>query len=255
MKKALRAAFPRTIPILLGYVFVGMAFGLLFVSTGYDFYWAVLMSCVIYAGSMQFVALNFFLSPFGLLEIAVITLLVNARHIFYGLTFVDKFKRMKWRGYLIFALTDETYSLLCSQPAPEGVDEGRYFFCVSILNQSYWVTGTLLGALAGRHVPFDTTGIEFAMTALFVVIFIEQWLSAKSHKAALIGLACPLLALPLFGPDNLVLPAMLLMALALIVLRKPIEGSLSQPAAPASDGAESGERRPEAVRTKGGGSL
>jgi len=245
VKKALRAAFPRTVPILLGYVFVGMAFGLLFVSNGYPFYWAVLMSLLIYAGSMQFVALNFFIAPFGLMEIALITLLVNARHIFYGLTFVDKYKRMKrWRGYLIFALTDETYSLLCARPVPQGVDEKRYFFCVSALDQSYWVAGTLIGSFVGSRIPFDTAGMEFAMTALFIVIFIEQWLSSKSHIAALIGIACPLAALPFFGRDNLVLPAMLLMTLSLIALRAPIEKGLSPEcagkAAAKADGGEPG---------------
>lgn len=205
-----------------------MAFGLLFVNNGYPFYWAVLMSLLIYAGSMQFVALNFFTAPFGIMEIALITLLVNARHIFYGLSFVDKYKRMRgWRAYLIFALTDETYSLLCSQPAPEGVDEKRYFFCISALDQSYWVTGTLLGSLIGSRIPFNTTGMDFAMTALFIVIFIEQWLSSKSHTAAIIGLVCPLVALLFFGRDNLVLPAMFLIALALIILRAPIEKGLA----------------------------
>lgn len=247
VKKAFYAAFPRTVPILLGYVFVGMAFGLLFVSNGYPYYWAALMSLLVYAGSMQFVALNFFIAPFGLMEIALITLLVNARHIFYGLSFVDKYKRMKrWRGYLIFALTDETYSLLCSQPAPQGVDEKRYFFCISVLDQSYWVAGTLAGALVGSRIPFDTAGMEFAMTALFIVIFIEQWLSAKSHTAALIGLICPLVAMAFFGKDNLVLPAMLLMTLALIALRAPIERGLAQ-------GEDNAPSIPETAQADGGG--
>lgn len=227
MKKAFRAAFLSTIPILLGYVFVGTAFGLLFVSAGYAFYWALLMSCVIYAGSMQFVALNFFTNPFGLAEIAVITLLVNARHIFYGLSFTEKFKKMKGRPYLVFSLTDETYSLFCSVKPPSDVNENYYMFFTAILNQSYWITGTLIGGLLGNRIPFDATGIEFAMTALFIVIFVEQWINSKSKIPALIGIFAPLILLPVFGADNLVLAAMGLIALSLIVFKSPIEKSLS----------------------------
>lgn len=230
MKKALKAAFPVTIPVLLGYVFVGIAFGLLFQKAGYNFLWALLMSATVYAGSMQFVAINFFTGGFGLVQVVLMTLLVNIRHIFYGLSFIEKYKNMgRKKPYMIFSLTDETYSLLCSQKAPQGVDGNLFFFCIALLNQCYWIAGSVLGSVAGSLITFNTKGIDFAMTALFVVIFVEQWKASRSHIPALVGIAGTVLARLVFGAANMVLPAMLVITLVLLFLRGPLQKKTEEP--------------------------
>lgn len=229
MKKAIKAAFPATIPVMLGYLSVGIAFGLLFEKSGYNFIWAILMSLIVYAGSMQFIAINLLVSGAGLIEIAIMTLFVNIRHLFYGLSFIDKFKTMgKKKTYMIFSLSDETYSLLCSSKAPEGVDDNLYLFSIAFLNQIYWLIGTFIGSIAGSLITFDTTGIDFAMTALFVVIFIEQWTTFKTHVPALIGIVSTVVCLLIFGADNLVLPSMLFIIISLIMFKKQIEGKVHE---------------------------
>ncbi|MFR9190563.1 MAG: AzlC family ABC transporter permease [Anaerotruncus massiliensis (ex Togo et al. 2019)] len=183
--KTLRAALTATAPVFFGYIFVGMAFGLLLQKAGYNALWAFRCSLTVYAGSMQFVLVELLTSWVGLAQTAVVTLAVQARHAFYGLSLIDKFKGLgKKKPYLIFALTDETYSLLCSVKTPEGCDRGKFYLLISALNQSYWIVGGVLGATIGELVPFNSTGIDFAMTALFIVIFVEQWLTAKSHIPA-----------------------------------------------------------------------
>ncbi len=224
MRKAFKAAFPVTIPVMLGYITVGMAFGLLADKSGYGILWVLLMGLAIYAGSMQFVIINLIASSTGILSIGLMTLFVNIRHMFYGLSFIDSFKSMgKKRIYMIYSLTDETYSLLCSAKAPHNVDEGKFFLCLSALNQIYWLIGTLLGSLAGSLISFNTSGIDFAMTALFIVIFIEQWQSFRSHLPALIGIVASLASFLIFGPDNVILPSMLAIVLLLILFKGPIE--------------------------------
>ncbi|MDD4565380.1 MAG: AzlC family ABC transporter permease [Eubacteriales bacterium] len=228
MKQAIKAAFPFTIPVLLGYLSIGIAFGLLFENAGYNFIWAFFMSLVVYAGAMQFIAVSFFYGGIGLIQIAVMTLLVNIRHIFYGLSFLDRFNdigKKKW--YIAFALTDETYSLLCSIKAPEDIDEKKFYLSVALLNQSYWVFGSVIGSLAGSMITFDTTGMDFAMTALFIVIFIDQWKTYPSHIPALIGLSCTILALLIAGSDNLVIPSMILIVAALMLIKKQIETKIT----------------------------
>jgi len=224
MKQAIKAAFPATIPVLLGYLSIGIAFGLLFEKAGYNFIWAFFMSFIIYAGAMQFIAVSFFYGGIGLVQIAIMTLVINFRHIFYGLSFLDKFNEMgikKW--YMAFALTDETYSLLCGMDPPEGIAKKKFFLSVAMLDQSYWVLGSVIGSLAGSLITFDTTGMDFAMTALFTVIFIDQWKSYSTHIPALTGLGCTLAALLIFGHGNLVIPSMCLIVLALMLGRKQIE--------------------------------
>ena len=223
MKKVIKSAFTVTIPVMLGYISVGIAFGLLFEKSGYNFLWAVLMSITVYAGSMQFIAINLLTSGAGLIEIALMTLFVNIRHMFYGLSFIDKFKDMgKKKKYMIFSLTDETYSLLCSTAAPVGVDNNLFLFCISLLNQIYWVIGTIIGSIAGSFITFNTKGIDFAMTALFVVIFIEQWFSYKTHTPVLIGICATITSLLIFGANNLILPSMILIVLVLMLFQKQI---------------------------------
>lgn len=223
MRKAIKAAFPVTIPVMLGYISVGIAFGLLAEKSGYNFLWAILMSFIIYAGSMQFIAINLLASGMGIIEIGLMTLFVNIRHLFYGLSFIDKFKTMgKKKLYMIFSLSDETYSLLCASNPPEGVDSNNFLFSIAVLNQIYWLVGTLLGSIAGSLITFDTTGIDFAMTALFVVIFIEQWSTFKTHIPAIIGIVATVLSLLVFGADNLILPSMALIVLSLTLSEKYI---------------------------------
>lgn len=227
MKQAIKAAFPVTIPVLLGYLSIGIAFGLLFENAGYNFIWAFFTSLTVYAGAMQFIAVSFFYGGIGLIQIAVMTLVVNFRHVFYGLSFLDRFGGMglkKW--YMAFALTDETYSLLCSRKAPENVDEKKFYFCVAFLNQSYWVLGSVIGSLAGALITFDTTGMDFAMTALFIVIFLDQWKAYATHIPALVGLGCTIAVLAATGPSNIVIPSMILIVIALMLARKPIESKM-----------------------------
>ena len=228
MKQAIKAAFPVTIPVLLGYLSIGIAFGLLFENAGYNFIWAFFTSLIVYAGAMQFIAVSFFYGGVGLIQVAVMTLVVNFRHIFYGLSFLDRFNGMglkKW--YMAFALTDETYSLLCGRKAPEDVDEKKFYFCVAFLNQSYWILGSVIGSLAGSLITFDTTGMDFAMTALFIVIFLDQWKTYPSHIPALIGLGSTIVILVTVGPGNLVIPSMILIVAALMFAKKLIEGKMT----------------------------
>jgi len=177
-----------------------------------------------YAGAMQFVAIQILTNPINLVQVALMTLFVNIRHLFYGLSFIERFKPFGWmKHYMIFAMTDETYSLMCGISEKQDVDSEKLLFTISALNQSYWVTGTLLGAWIGNLITFDTTGIEFAMTALFVVIFIEQWFAEKKHLPAIIGVISAMVALQVFGPNQMVLPAMVLLLALLLLMRKMIE--------------------------------
>ena len=210
-KKAFRKAFPYTIPVLTGYLFIGIAFGVMYAEKGYSFLWAILMSVLVYAGSGQYLAVNFFVPGFSFLQVIFLTFMVNVRHIFYGISLLEKFNKMGIkRWYMIFGLTDETYSLLCTTNVPEDVEEDKFLFAISIMNQSYWVLGSAIGAIAGTVLPINSEGIDFAMTALFVVIFIEQWMDRRNRIPELIGVAVAIAALVIFGASNFVLPAMLL---------------------------------------------
>ena len=222
-KKAFKAAFPYTIPVMMGYLFAGMAFGVLFQSKGYHFGWAALMSLLVYAGSMQFVAVNFFVPGVSFLNVILMTFMVNVRHVFYGLSMLEKFKGMgKKKPYMIFSLTDETYSLLCGVSAPQGIDPDWFLFFISLLDQLYWIIGSCIGAAAGSFLAFDSTGIDFAMTALFLVIFVEQWEKANSRIPALLGLGITLVSLIVVGSDRFLLFSMAGILAALLLFRKEI---------------------------------
>lgn len=222
--KAFRAAFPYTIPVLTGYLFIGIAFGVMYQEKGYNFLWAALMSILVYAGSGQYLAVNFFAPGVSFLQVIFMTFMVNVRHIFYGLSLLERFAKMgKQRLYMIFSLTDETYSLYFITKVPKDVDENKFLLAIALLDQSYWVIGSVIGALAGALIPFDATGIDFAMTALFLVIFVEQWLSSKNHIPALVGIGCAFLCLLIFGMDNFILPSMICIMLLLLSGRKAIE--------------------------------
>lgn len=219
-RKIWKAALPYTLPVCMGYIFLGIAFGVLMVSGGFHPFWALLMSVCVYAGSMQFVAVDLLAGPFAPLTAALMTLMVNARHIFYGLSMLERFKICgKLKPYMMFSLSDETYSLLCSARVPEGMDKKWFMFFIALMDQLYWIAGTAIGALAGSLIPFDSTGIDFAMTALFIVIFVEQWESTRNHIPAVLGLAVTLLCLVIFGPDWFIIAAMAGIFISLTLLR------------------------------------
>ena len=220
MKKAFRPAFAVTIPVLCGYLFIGFAFGVMLRDTGFAPPWAFLSSLTIYAGSGQYLLVSLLAANASLVTVAVMTLLLNCRHIFYGLSFLETFHQMghkKW--YMIFSLTDETYSLLCSLKTPEGIDPNAMRFWIALLDHSYWIFGSVIGAVIGGVLPFDSTGIDFAMTSLFTVIFVEQWMSAKCHIPAFLGLGAAAVSLALLGPDNFILPAMIAICVMLVAMR------------------------------------
>ena len=216
MKFLVKRSFLDTLPVMAGYLFLGTGFGMLLHSKGYSILCAAAMSIFIYAGSMQYLAVDLLSGGASLIAAAITTLMVNARHLFYGISMIDKYKGCGWRKpYLIFALTDETYSLNCGG-APEDVSDSKtYFFLVSLFNQCYWVTGSMLGVLVGSILPVSTEGIDFALTALFVTVFVEQWKSTGDHIPAMIGVLASVLCLLLFGAGNFLIPAMVLITIAL----------------------------------------
>lgn len=223
-RKAFRKAFPYTIPVLTGYLFIGTAFGVMYAEKGYSFLWAILMSVLVYAGSGQYLAVNFFVPGFSFIQVIFLTFMVNVRHIFYGVSLLEKFNKIGLkRWYMVFALTDETYSLLCTTNVPENVEEDKFLFAISVMNHSYWVLGSAIGAIAGTVLPINSEGIDFAMTALFVVIFIEQWMECKNRIPELIGVAVAVIALVIFGANSFVLPAMLAIIALLFVGRKKLD--------------------------------
>ena len=215
-RKALLTAFPYTIPIFAGFWFLGLAYGIYMNASGFSFVYPMLMSLLIFGGSLEFVAVEMLLSPFAPVQVLVMALLIQARHIFYGLSMLEKFKGMGWKKfYLIFGMCDESFSINYTAKIPEDVDKGWFMFFVTLLNHLYWVSGSTIGGIVGSMLHFDTSGISFVMTAMFVVIFMEQWLKEKSHASAYIGLGVSALCLALFGPDSFMIPTMLL----IIVLR------------------------------------
>lgn len=228
-KNAAKRAFPYTIPVLTGYLFIGIAFGVMFAEKGYSFLWAMLMSAMVYAGSGQYLAVNFFAPGVSFVHVIFMTLMVNIRHVFYGISLLEKFNNMgKKRWYMIFGLTDETYSLLCTTKIPDDVDEEKFLFILSLMNQSYWIIGSAIGGLAGALLPFPSEGIDFAMTALFVVIFVEQWMDSRNRIPELVGVLSAFICLQIFGAGKFVLPSMILIILILFVSRKRLEGSVNE---------------------------
>ena len=209
---------------MMGYLVLGLGFGILFEKSGYGFWWTVAMSVFVFAGSMQYVAVGLITGGASLISTALTTLMVNARHLFYGISMINRYKGAGLKKlYMMFALTDETYSLVCSGDYPEGEDSHWYCFLVSLCNQCYWVIGSGLGALVGSAIKFNTAGIDFAMTALFVTIFVEQWLTTKEHRPALIGIGASVLCLLIFGQEAFLIPAMILITILLTACRRALE--------------------------------
>lgn len=225
-RKTVTAAFPATIPVLMGYLAIGIGFGLMLQSAGYGVPWAFLMSLTIYAGSAQYLGVSLLAAGASLTQIAFLTLMINFRHLVYGISMLEKFRGMGWKKfYMIFSLTDETYALLSGLKVPDGVEEHNYYFTISALNHSYWITGSVLGAALGSALGFDTTGVDFAMTALFLVIAVGQWRSAGSHVPALLGMGATLVSLLVVGANDMLIPALGMIVGVLTLMRPRMEYS------------------------------
>ena len=224
-RKTLAAAFPVTIPVLMAYLAIGIAFGLMLQSIGYGVGWAALMSLVIYAGSGQYRGVSLLAMGASLTQVALLTFIINFRHLVYGLSLLEKFHGMRplRKFYMMFSLTDETYALLSSAKAPEGVNGHDFYFCVAMLDHSYWILGSVIGAAAGQLLGFDTTGVDFAMTALFIVIAVSQWFAYPSHLPALLGGGVTLISLLLLGADNMLMPALGVIVLVLVLARPKLD--------------------------------
>lgn len=214
-KNTYKQAFIDTLPVMTGYLVLGLGFGVIAHANGFSVWLVLAMSLFIYAGSMQYAAVGLLTSGASLLTVGLTTLMVNARHLFYGISMLDKYKNTgRKKPYLIFALTDETYSLVCRE-LPDMPQRNRYYLLVSLLDQIYWVAGSLAGAVLGTLVDFNSRGVDFALTALFLTVFIEQWLTSKNHLPALLGVGASVLCLIIFGADRFLIPAMLVIALVL----------------------------------------
>ena len=222
--KALKAAFPHTIPILAGFLFLGFTYGVYMNVSGFAFWYPMLTSMIVFGGSLEFIIVNLLLGAFSPLEAFAMTLMIQARHLFYGVSMLDKYKNTgRKKIYMIFGLCDESFSINCSVTVPDGVDRGWFYFFATLLNQLYWIIGSTLGGIFGTLISFNTEGLDFVMTAMFVVIFLEQWLKDRQHASELIGLGVSTLCLIIFGADNFLLPTMAAILGILMLLRRPIE--------------------------------
>lgn len=224
IRQAACQAFPHTIPIFAGFWFLGMTYGIYMNISGFSFLYPLFMSLTIFGGSLEFVAVEMLLSAFAPVQTLIMSLMIQARHLFYGIAMLDKFKGTGFKKiYLIFGMCDESFSINCSVRIPEGTDRGWFMFFVTLFNQIYWVTGAAFGGLLGSLISFDTDGLDFVMTAMFVVIFLEQWLKEKRHYTAIAGIAASVVCLLSFGPDSFMIPTMASILLLLTIFRKPIE--------------------------------
>lgn len=225
--RALKKAFPHTIPILMGFGFLGVTYGIFMTSQGFSFLFPMITSIAIFGGSLEFITVNLLLGAFNPMQALAVALMIQARHIFYGISMLDKYKGMGWKKpYMIFGLCDESFSINFTADIPEDIDRGWFMFWVTLLDQLYWVAGATVGGLAGSLISFNTQGIEFVMTAMFVVIFIEQLRKEKRPYSAIIGFSASLICLFIFGADDFLLPTMLIIVLALTALRRPISQHL-----------------------------
>ncbi len=224
LRSSFRYAFQRSLPILIGFFPLGIAFGILMRKIGYHFLWAALTSLTVYAGSLQFLMISFFEEGTALFTVIIMALLLNSRHIFYGISFIEKFRAYgKWKYFLIYGMSDESYTLLCSYKEQEDLDEKWVHIFSTALLIFYWSGFSALGAFVGTWIPFDTTGIDFALTALFTVIFIEQLKDSKTSLPGIIAIASSILCIFLFGPGNFLLPSLSLTVIILVLLRLPLE--------------------------------
>lgn len=224
IKNSFKAAFPHTVPIFAGFWFLGLTYGIYMNVSGFSFWYPMLMSITIFAGSMEFVTVNLLTGAFDPLQAFVMTLMINARHLFYGISMLDKYKGTGWKKfYLIFGMCDESFSINYTADIPENCDKGWFMFFINLLNHFYWFLGSTLGGIFGSFIGFNTEGIEFVMTAMFVVIFMEQWMKEKNHTSSLLGLVLSVLCLAAFGADDFILPSMIAILAVLTLLRKPLD--------------------------------
>jgi len=225
IRKAFAVAFPKTIPILAGFLFLGIAYGIYMNASGFNALYPMLMSLTIFAGSIEFVAVGVLLGPFEPFRALALTLMINARHLFYGISMLDKYREVSGirKLYLIFGMCDESFSVNYTAEIPDEVDKGWFMFFVTLLNHIYWFAGATLGGTLGSLIGFDTKGLEFVMTALFVVIFLEQWMKELRHYSSVLGLGLSLVCLFVFGGDSFIIPTMLLIFCALTIIKKPLE--------------------------------
>lgn len=224
IRTSFKSAFPYTIPIFAGFWFLGLAYGIYMNVSGFGFVYPMLMSLTIFGGSLEFVAVSMLLAPFAPLQTFIMTLMIQARHLFYGISMLDKLKGLGWKKlYIIFGMCDESFSINCTAQIPESADRGWFYFFVTLLNHFYWFSGATIGGILGNLISFDTEGLEFVMTAMFVVIFLEQWLKEKQHFSSLIGLIVSAACLVIFGADDFMIPTMICILVLLTAFRKPIE--------------------------------
>ena len=218
---AFREALVKTLPICVGFLFLGMSYGFLMKSSGFATIWTAAMSLFIFAGSMEFIAMNLLIASFNPIYSFLLTLLVNARHLFYGISMLERYRGMGWKKpYLVFGLCDETFSINCTAKVPDGVDRGTFYLIVTMLNQCYWVTGAITGSLLGNILTFNTEGLDFVMTALFTVMLVNQWEEKKDHRPAIAGIAASLLCLLVFGSDIFLIPTMAAIVLIFALMAK-----------------------------------
>ena len=221
---ALKAAFPHTIPIFAGFLFLGMTYGVYMRTSGFSFWYPMIMSVVIFGGSLEFVATSMLLAPFAPVQVFLTAVMIQARHLFYGISMLDKYKGTGWKKpYLIYAMCDETFSVNYTAEIPEGADRGWFYFFVSLLDEFYWFLGATLGGILGGLLRFNTEGLDFVMTAMFVVIFLDEWKKEKQHISALLGLGISALCLALFGATNFMLPTMVCILAVLTALRPALK--------------------------------
>ena len=248
--RALLAAFPYTTPILAGFAFLGFAYGVYMNVMGFPFYYPFLLALVIFGGSLEFVAVSLLLAPFAPLATFLLALLIQARHLFYGLSLLNTYRGLGWkRFFLIYGLCDETFSIVftAKRRLPKDVDRGWFMLWITWLNEGYWVLSALLGGLVGGMLPFDTTGLGFVMTAMFVVIFLEQWLHESCHATAMLGILAAGGSLALFGAQSFMVPAMVIILLALLLARRPLEQRYATPFSESEAAGDGGGRQGTAV--------
>ena len=224
ISRAFKCAFPHTIPIFAGFCFLGMPYGIYAKTSGFSFWYPLAMSIAIFGGSLEFLTVSMLLAPYAPVQVLLTAILIQARHLFYGISMLDKYKGTGWKKpYLIYGMCDETFSVNCTAQIPPDVDRGWFYFFVTLLDQIYWVAGATLGGILGGVLHFNTNGLDFVMTAMFVVIFMEQWIKDRRHVSQWIGLAASVLCLLIFGADNFLIPTMICILCALTALRKPLE--------------------------------
>ena len=226
IKRTFKRAFKDSLPVLAGYLALGIGFGVLLQSKGYSFWWAILMSVTIFTGSGQYAGVDFLANSASIVTTAIMTFIINARHFFYGFSLLDKYKGAGiFKPYLIFGLTDETYSIVCSAKLDDTIDHKKYYLFLTALDHCYWITGCTLGAVLGEILPFSNEGIGYSMTALFIVIMVEQWLTSKEHLPVILGVSTTIVCLVIFGADLFIIPAMVLIAFELVIFRKKLDKS------------------------------